>query len=145
MARADGAFLPSLAAVAILVGVFAPLADVEVYGSISLFDISETQGLLLLAVAAATLLVVFSRAWRRLPLCALAAWAALFYPLLQRWLTPRDDSPFGQIKDAFSKAASDAFGDVATDVVMDVTHVRWGGVVLVGGCILLTVVAVRRR
>jgi hypothetical protein len=137
--------LAALGALVLIVGVFAPLAQVDVYGSVSLMDLSEVQGLAMLAVGAATLVVVFTGARRWLPLCALGAWAALAYPLLQRWLTPRDESVLGQLRDTLTSAASDVFVDVLGDVILDVTRLRWGGGALLGGCVLLTVAAWRRR
>ncbi len=145
MARSEGSITATIGALALLVGVFAPLADVDVYGSVSLFDLSETQGLLLLAAASATLYAVFTASTRWLWLCALGAWVGLLYPLVKSWLTPRDESALGQLQDALTSAASDAFADVFGDVVMDITHLRWGGGVLLAGCVLLTVAAVRRR
>jgi len=145
MPRAELALAPVLAAAAIVTGVFAPLADIEVYGSVSLFDVSQVQAVLLLAVASAALLAGLTGGRRWLPLCALGAWAGLFYPLLERWLTPRDESALGQLSEAFSSAVHDAFGDVVLDVAGDVTQARWGVLALVGGCVLLTVAAWRRR
>lgn len=145
MSRSQSPVAPALAAVALLVGVFAPLAEIDIYGSVSLFDVSETQGLMLLAVAAATLYLVFTGSARWLPLCAFGAWAGLFYPLLEHWLVPRDESPLGQLQDALTSAANDMFVDVFGQLVLDITQLRWGAGALLGGCVLLSVAAWRRR
>jgi hypothetical protein len=118
----------------LLVGAFAPLADVEYWGTITLHDAAPAQALLVAgAGAAAVVAALLGRAGWVGP-AALLAWIGALLPFIQNWLAP-EPSFLDQIGNAVVSTVSDQLGEVALQLV----HPDWGCVPLALGLLLVSV------
>ena len=127
----------SLGAIALAVGVFAPLAVVDVYGPVSLYDLAPGQSAAVLVAVALAAYAASTGARGALGLALVLALGGVGWPLLRPWVAPASRGPFDWLGDAVGEAVSplrESFARAALDWVAP----AWGGAVLAAGFWLLT-------
>lgn len=140
-----------LAAVAIVAGLFGPLAkvggEVELIGDVSTsptyFDFFATQSYVLIALSVVALAMAL-RGMKLIWLCAIGVWVTLLWDVIRGGTTPKDDSIGGQIKDLIS----DEVGKVVSEhggILFDVTSLSWGGFALLAGALLMIWAGIKGR
>jgi len=129
--------VPALAgAFMLLLGAQMPALEVGLLGTVSLLDIGGGAAKVLMVAAVGVLGAVALGSRPGLRLCALAAWAALLWPLLQAGcerLFPPERDAIDELGDALGRA----LGDVVRQDILAVTGVRAGAFVLLAGAVLV--------
>jgi hypothetical protein len=137
-----------LGALLVLAGTHVPALDLTAYGEVSYGDIGGTPAVLMQVAAVLALLGVLASRRALLMLSAVGLWVALVWPFLRygvdRLLRAEPDNPIGRIGQDVADAVVDGVGRVAADVVPQITSLRWGALVLLAGCVLVTRGAFRR-
>jgi hypothetical protein len=128
----------------VLAGVYAPALEVEVYGRVSYMEIGGLPPVLLLGAALVALISILLRLSIGLKVSALTLWVALAWPFARSRLDELVDDSEGTLQD-LGQAVTDGLNEVATDAVLQISSVSYGVFVLLGGCLLVTWGAFRRR
>lgn len=134
-------FLALAGTATVLLGAFAPAADVAIYGTVSYWDAAgpEAVGMIACAVIATILLARKRRHLARLT--SVGMWVALLWPYLQGFLEP---SPDGFLEEA-AAAVADTTTSFATDLALNFVDLTWGTLALAAGCLLVTLGCFARR
>jgi hypothetical protein len=130
-----------LGALLVLAGTHVPALELTAYGQVSYGDIGGTPAVLMQAAAVLALLGVLAGRRALLVLSALGLWVALVWPFLRYGvdrLRAEPDHPIERIGQDVADAVVDGVGRIATDVVPQITSLRWGALVLLAGCVLVT-------
>jgi hypothetical protein len=141
------------AAACIVIGVFGPLvkvgADVEFLGDVStsptVYGLMQTKALILIAIAVIAVLMAVRGMGKWLWACAAGVWLTLLWDMIRGWMTPKDESAFGQITDAISSEVSKAVGEQLGGLIFDFTSLSWGGFMFLAGCLGIIWAAIKGR
>lgn len=131
----------AIGAAAVAAGTFLPAIRIPVHGAVRYWDVARTQALILLLATALQVVC----AWRRERIgmigCALAAWAALAWPVLRDLLFPPAE---GNALVEAARKVGNAAKDLAADVVWHFSDLSWGMLVLLAGCLSAVFAALAR-
>ena len=121
----------------VLIGAQMPALELKLLGELSYLDIGGAPGTVLVAAAIGALIAVLIQSRGGLRLCAVALWIALLWPALRGWyeqLVPPQRGALDELGDALGRAVGGALGDN----LFQITGLRAGAFVLLGGCVLVT-------
>lgn len=133
--------LAILGAGAIALGSFAPAADLTLYGEVSYWDVAGPEATIMLAAALATVYCILRRKPWYSRLGVILVWLSLLWPYVQGLLEPEPD---GFLERTLSSAVDTTTG-WASDIALNFVDMSWGMVVLLLGCVAITVGAYQRR
>lgn len=119
---------------AVILGSFAPAADVALYGTVSYWEAAGPEALILIlaAIGSAACLAIGKPKVARL--CTLAMWASLMWPYLQGVMEPE---PEGFLAET-AAAVVDTTTGFATDIALNFVDITWGTLLLALGCLGVT-------
>ncbi len=128
-------------AVMVLLGSFAPAADVAIYGEVSYWEAAGPEALIMLlgAIAAVVFLAKGKTLFARV--AAGIMWIALAWPYIKGLLEPEPD---GFLAETFDTVADTTTG-WATDIAINFVDISYGTIVLACGCLLVTIGAFWKR
>jgi hypothetical protein len=124
-----------ISTVTIVAGVFLPLAEVPVNDEVTYNEIAVTQSYFIVAFALAGSLILLFWRRERVWLAALGIWLTLLLPAIKERLWPERR---GTVEAAFDTVTG-PFQNLATDFYMHLTDLRYGGVILVLGCVAFAI------
>ncbi len=141
MRRSDVDMTIYISAIAVAVGVFLPLTRLPFYGIVSYNRIAEVESLLVMvfAISAPSLLLLKKKQYLLYP--PLAIWLTLLYPTILGRLTAKKG---GNFFDRIGMHASSTLDDFKTDLLLNVSDFRWGGLILLLGLLAFTAGCVLR-
>ena len=124
-----------ISTIMIAAGVFLPLAVVPVYGEVTYNGIAEPQSYVVIGFSLSGVVLLVMGSYSRVWLAALGIWITLLFPLIKSKITPDRRGTISRAVDTITKPAE----DLATDFLLHITELSWGGLVLVTGCAIFTV------
>jgi hypothetical protein len=130
-------------ALMVLIGAQMPALEIQWLGALSYREIGGSSGTVLMAAAIGALVAVVLQSRSGLGLSALALWGGLLWPLLRagyEQVVPPERSALDELGDALGQAV----GDALRDEVLRIIGVRAGVFVLLAGCVLVSLGALRR-
>ncbi len=113
---------------ALTFGVFAPLLSAPVVGTMNYFQGGEGDGVIILALAGISVILILANVYKALYITALSSLGIMIYTYTNL------QGEFGNISDEFG-----GLGDIATDMI----EFSWGWAVLLIGVVLLIVAAAK--
>lgn len=133
--------LAIVGAAMVVLGSFAPAADVTLYGTVSYWEAAGLEAVIMIlgAIGAIVCLALGKRMFARVSVGIM--WVALLSPYLQGLLDPEPDGFFEEA----AAAVVDTTASLATDIALNFVDITWGTAVLALGCLLITLGAVRKR
>ncbi len=138
MPQDRGHQLTYLGALLFIVGVYAPLATIPVYGDVTYYRVANVEAILVTLFAIAGPAMIFLRKEPLAFVSAVGAWGVLLFPALKGMFEKEDTSMLGKL----AKKASDPLAEFAGDLFLKIDNFSWGGYILLLGLIMLTVGAV---
>jgi hypothetical protein len=136
--RAGWAVPALLGGAGLVVGAFAPAVVVDYWGPVSLNDVAQVQSLLVVGAGAVAAAAALLRRPRWVRPAALVAWIGVLLPLIRNALAP-EPGFLERLGNEISGPVSDELGHVA----LQLTAISWGGAVLIGGLLLVSLAAWR--
>ena len=128
-------FLALAGCVAVVLGSFAPAADVAIYGTVSYWEAAGPEAVLMIASAIAAVLLLGAKKYKRARIAAIVMWVALLWPYLQGLMEPEPD---GFLEEATS-AVVDTTTGFATDIALNFVDITWGTLTLALGCLCVSI------
>jgi hypothetical protein len=134
-------FIAIAGAAMVVLGSFAPAADVALYGTVSYWEAAGPEAVIMIlgAIGAIVCLALSKNlfAW----VSAGIMWVALLWPYLQGLMEPEPDGFFEEA----TAAVVDTTTSLATDIALNFVDITWGTMVLALGCLFVTLGAVWKR
>lgn len=135
-------FLAIAGAVMVLLGSFAPAADVDLFGTVSYWEVAGPEALIMMLGAIAAVICLALKKTLFAWIAAGLMWAALAWPYLQGLMEPEAKGFLSETLDA----VVDTTSGWAADVAINFVDISWGTIVLALGCLFVTVgVACKRK
>jgi hypothetical protein len=119
---------------ALILGSFAPAADVAIYGTVSYWDAAGPEALIMILAALGGVVCLAIGKPKIARICAVAMWLALLWPYLQGIMEPEPDGFFAET----AAAVVDTTTGFATDIALNFVDITWGTVLLALGCLCVT-------
>jgi hypothetical protein len=128
-------------AVMVLLGSFAPAADVDLYGSVSYWEVAGSEALIMMLGAVIAVACLIQRKVLLAGIAAGTMWVALAWPYLQGLMEPEPEGFFSEALDT----VVDTTTGWAADIAINFVDISWGTIVLALGCLLVTIGAAWKR
>jgi len=125
----------------VILGSFAPAADVAIYGTVSYWEAAGPEALIMVLGAIGVVICLALRKSRFARLAAGVMWIALAWPYLKGLMEPEPDGFFAETFDT----VADTTTGWATDIAINFVDISWGTVVLARGCLCVTIGAAWKR
>jgi len=126
---------------AVILGSFAPAADVAIYGTVSYWEAAGPEALILILAAIGSVVCLAKGKPRIARICAVAMWASLFWPYLQGIMEPEPDGFLAET----AAAVVDTTTGFATDIALNFVDITWGTLLLALGCLCVSAGAWMKR
>lgn len=128
-----------LGAVTLAIGIFLPLAELEIVGVVNYYQVSPAlAGVVLACVIVSTALMLMDRD-RLILICLGGVWASFLYPLVQAQL----QGPLPESRQTISEPAAEVLPQFAAEMFLRIGEFAWGGYVLLAGLACFTVSSLR--
>lgn len=120
---------------ALVLGSFAPAADVAIYGTVSYWDAAGFEAVLMIvsAITAVVMLRLGKTSFARL--AAFVMWGSLLWPYLQGLVEPEPEGFFQQA----TASVVDTTTGFATDIALNFVDITWGTILLALGCVAVSI------
>lgn len=125
----------------VVLGAFAPAADVAIYGTVSYWEAAGPEAAFMLACAGVALVLLAQKKRHRARFAAVGMWVSLLWPYLQGLMEP---SPDGFLEET-AAAVVDTTTGFATDIALNFVDITWGTLALAAGCLMVTLGTMARR
>lgn len=126
-----------VAAIMIILGAFAPLAELPVVGSFSYYDLAGAELFLILLFAAAGPALIILKKEMLVPISAAGVWLTLLWPVIKN--SGGGGSDDGGLLGKITNTAADPMKEFAGDMFSRIDVLSWGGFVFLIGALLLAV------
>jgi len=133
--------LALLGTATVLLGAFAPAADVAIYGTVSYWEAAGPEAVFMIACAVVAVVLLARKQRNFARIAAIGMWVALLWPYLQGLMEP---APDGFLEEAAS-AVVDTTTGFATDIALNFVDITWGTLALAAGCLMVTLGTLVRR
>jgi len=134
-------FLALAGGAAVLLGSFAPAAEVALYGSVSYWEAAGPEALIMICGAiGAIVCLAIGRHWLAKASTSVM-WIALLWPYLQGLMEPEPEGLF----ETATAAVADTTSGFATDIALNFVDITWGTIALAVGCLCVTIGAIGKR
>jgi len=120
---------------ALILGSFAPAADVALYGSVSYWDAAGLEAVVMIASAIAAVVMLRRGKVNFARIAALLMWGSLLWPYLQGLMESEPEGFFEQS----TATVVDTTTGFATDIALNFVDITWGTVFLALGCIAVSI------
>lgn len=127
--------LALLGCAAVILGSFAPAADVAIYGTVSYWEAAGPEAILMIASAVAAVIFLGKKKHKFARVAAIVMWTALLWPYLQGLLEPEPDGFFEEA----AATVVDTTTGFATDIALNFVDLTWGTITLALGCLCVSI------
>jgi hypothetical protein len=125
-----------IAAVAVAVGVFLPLAKIPVYGLVTYYRIDAISAYIVIGLALfAPALIILAKS-RLTFFCSCGIWLTLLFPAIKNIFQSKES---GGILDDLMQKARDPLQEFAIDIFMNITDFMWGGYLFIVALLVFTI------
>jgi len=128
-------------AVMVVLGSFAPAADVAIYGKVSYWEAAGPEAALMILGALTCVICLALRRFLFARVSAGVMWIALAWPYINGLMEPEPEGFFSETLDSIA----DTTTGWATDIAINFVDISWGTLVLAMGCLFVTLGAIWKR